>query len=213
MLLVIIHHAIIVAIAMLIMSRLVWSAQTQHRADSATIATMGVYPRWIKCYASGSPPKRRKVNAFIPSVATAAVAAFCCLVFILGKAFQSQLWFNLLLDSLVSVIGVTFTHIFRYFDPKPVKEEDKKDPTKNIYTEAGPSHLVFGLFCGVAGAVLASFVQSGSNLAICLAALGCGHAGLLIKLPPSGFELPSESEEPVDEETIDEDPTLTPVNM
>jgi hypothetical protein len=183
MLLVIVHHAIIVGVAMIVMSQLVWRAQSAYE-DWRGGSKHGVFPDWIVCHTSGKPPKRRPINSYLPFAVTSIVSALGCWTFIVAKNFQSQLWFNLGLDLVIGLTGVTLTHLYRFFDPEPTKvvpRNTENDVDKKRHVQKGPSHLVFGLLCGLLGAFVAISVQSGSNLAVCLAVLGCGHAGLLIK--------------------------------
>jgi hypothetical protein len=180
MLLVIIHHAIILAVAVTAMSHLVWNAQTIREPGKIDDKSMQVHPQfsYTICIPRVRPRRRHILNGVFPAILTSLLGALGCLIFILVKEFQSHTWFNLLIDGAIVFVGVTSTHVFRYFDPNPFVVDSRR-----IHRQAYPSNLYVGLIFASVGGASSYYLQSGSNLAICLLALGCGHAGLLFMRP------------------------------
>lgn len=180
MLLVLIHHALILAIAMVVLGQLVWRAQVIREPGKIDDKSMQVLPRWSYtiCKPGIRPLKRHGFNTAVPAILTSLIGSAGCLLFIVAKTYQPQSWFNIVIDAAIVLVGVTATHVFRYYDPDPFIVDSKQ-----IHRQAYPSNLYIGLLCATVGGSVSYYFQPGSNLAVCLIALGCGHAGLLFMRP------------------------------
>jgi hypothetical protein len=197
MLLVTVHHIIIIAVAMFIMSSLVWSAQSERQPGELTHKQLGIIPpwRWIIEQRDGDGVKQSGITKYLPALITSLVAGLGCCVFILLTSLQGRPWFNFLIDGLIVGTGLVLTHLLRKIDPNHFGGTGKD----KLYREGYPSNLIFGLVCGLIASVVANALPYGSNLAITICALGCGHAGLLVNFykkkrggtpPPTSLETP-----------------------
>lgn len=178
MLLVTVHHIIIIAVAMFIMSSLVWSAQSERQPGELTGKQLGILPpwKWIIEERDGPVIKQSGITKYLPALITSMVAGLGCITFILLKSLQGRPWFNFLIDGAIVGTGLVLTHLLRKIDPNHYGGDGKN----KLYREGYPSNLIFGLVCGLIASVVANSLPYGSNLAITICALGCGHAGLLV---------------------------------
>ena len=190
MLLVTVHHIIIIAVAMLIMSSLVWSAQSERQPNMLTDKQLGIFPkwRWIIEEKDESNVKQAGITKYLPALITSMVAGLGCLTFIWLKSLQGRPWFNFLIDGAIVGTGLVLTHLLRKINPIPYHGDGKNA----LYHEGYPSNLIFGMVCGLIASVVANALPYGSNLAITICGLGCGHAGLLVNFYRQPRDIPDD---------------------